>query len=49
VCNLLYATLVYTDELSEQKMAPQQVEEGFRGTLLTSDVSLQLFQESPLG
>lgn len=33
------------DELSEQKMTPHQMEEGFRGTLLTSDVMPQVFQD----
>ncbi|XP_073011586.1 ubiquitin carboxyl-terminal hydrolase 26 [Typha latifolia] len=35
------------DELSEQKINAQKAEEGFRGTLLASDVSAQNFQDPP--
>lgn len=34
--------LIFADELSDQKMEVQQAEEGFRGTLLTSNVSSQV-------
>lgn len=36
------------DEISVQKTEPQHAEEGFRGTLLTSDVTVQVFQEPPI-
>lgn len=34
-----------SDEISEQKADMLQVEEGFRGTLLTSGLSVQLCQD----
>lgn len=34
-----------SDELSEQKLESHQTEEGFRGTLLLSDVSIQVLLE----
>ncbi|XP_028547529.1 ubiquitin carboxyl-terminal hydrolase 26 [Dendrobium catenatum] len=43
----IYENRDIADELSEQKIEPPKAEEGFRGTLLTSDVSSQGFQEKP--
>jgi ubiquitin carboxyl-terminal hydrolase 48 len=37
--------LYVSDEISEQKADMLQVEEGFRGTLLTSGVSVQFCQD----
>lgn len=44
----IYENRDIADELSEQKMEPPKAEEGFRGTLLTSDVSSQGFQEKTI-
>lgn len=41
----IYANRDIADELSEHKIEPGQSEQGFRGTLLTSDVSVLNFQE----
>lgn len=43
----IYENRDIADELSEHKMEPLKAEEGFRGTLLSSDVSGQGFQEKP--
>ncbi|PKA51623.1 Ubiquitin carboxyl-terminal hydrolase 26 [Apostasia shenzhenica] len=43
----IYENRDIADELSESKMEPPLAEEGFRGTLLTSDVPVQGFQEKP--
>lgn len=39
---ILLLIFFYTDELSDQKMDVQHTEEGFRGTLLTANVSSQV-------
>ena len=42
---LSVSRLYVSDEISEQKADMLQVEEGFRGTLLTSGVSVQPCQD----
>ena len=42
---VLSVCLFVSDEISEQKADMLQVEEGFRGTLLTSGVFVQLCQD----
>lgn len=44
----IYNNRDIADELSEQKIEPAKAEEGFRGTLLTSDVSSQFPDDSLL-
>lgn len=41
----IYENRDIADELSEHKIEPLEAEEGFRGTLLTSEISVQGFQE----
>jgi ubiquitin carboxyl-terminal hydrolase 48 len=43
--NGIYIYIYISDEIVEQKADIQQAEEGFRGTLLTSNVAAQLCQD----
>ncbi|KAG0458006.1 hypothetical protein HPP92_023163 [Vanilla planifolia] len=43
----IYENRDIADELSEQKMEPNQAEEGFRGTLLSSVMHVQALKDNP--